>query len=144
MNQTTQKRYDSFCMAYHQNGNNATLAAKTAGYSAKTARQQGQRLLSNVYIKEKLKELQNEAVKKFDLSLDARYEMLNTIFEAGLESYMDAQGNQRRENLAASLGSVKELNLMLGTTSEEDKAPPLNISFNVTPAVGDVQITEGA
>lgn len=40
-----------FVEAYIANGGNATEAAKTAGYSAKTARSQGQRLLTDVDIK---------------------------------------------------------------------------------------------
>ncbi len=39
---------------------NATVAAKAAGYSEKTARSQGQRLLTNVDVQKYIKELQEE------------------------------------------------------------------------------------
>lgn len=43
---------------------NATDAAKLAGYSEKTARSQGQRLLTNVDIKNYIKELQDKAANE--------------------------------------------------------------------------------
>lgn len=41
----------AFADYYIENGGNATQAAISAGYSEKTARSQGQRLLTNVDIK---------------------------------------------------------------------------------------------
>ena len=49
-----------FAEAYATNPN-ATKAAKAAGYSDKTARSQGQRLLTNADIQKYIKELQAEA-----------------------------------------------------------------------------------
>jgi len=48
---------------------NATEAAKGAGYSDKTARSQGQRLLTNVDIKKYINELQEEAASERIMSL---------------------------------------------------------------------------
>lgn len=48
---------------------NATEAAKGAGYSKKTARSQGQRLLTNVDIKKYINELQEEAASERIMSL---------------------------------------------------------------------------
>ena len=48
---------------------NATEAAKGAGYSEKTARSQGQRLLTNVDIKKYINELQEEAASERIMSL---------------------------------------------------------------------------
>ncbi|GGC98149.1 terminase small subunit [Enterococcus wangshanyuanii] len=50
----TKEQYDLFIDSYLQSFN-ATQSAIAAGYSKKTARQQGHRLLTNVYIKEKIK-----------------------------------------------------------------------------------------
>ena len=47
-------RRDVFVQTYIANGNNATQAAITAGYSAKTAYSQGQRLLKNDEISKQL------------------------------------------------------------------------------------------
>ena len=49
-----------FAEAYAANPN-ATEAAKAAGYSGKTARSQGQRLLTNVDVQKHIKELQAKA-----------------------------------------------------------------------------------
>lgn len=49
----TKEKYDLFVL-YYLESFNATQSAIAAGYSKKTARQQGHRLLTNVYIKEKI------------------------------------------------------------------------------------------
>lgn len=57
-----------FVTSYLANGFNATQAAISAGYSAKTAYSQGERLLKNVDIKaaidERLKEIESEQICK--------------------------------------------------------------------------------
>jgi len=128
MNKGTKERYDAFITNYHQNGNNGAEAAVKAGYAPKTAHVKAAKLLRIDYIQDKLKELQEKAASKFDLSLEARYAMLNTIYEAGLEDYIDAQGNSRRENISASLGAVKELNIMLGVTEGDDNKDELTMA----------------
>ncbi len=52
-----QRRFAEF----YANNPNATQAAMAAGYSERTARSQGQRLLTNVDIQEYIKELQEKA-----------------------------------------------------------------------------------
>lgn len=49
-------RQDMFCLEYAKCGN-ATESAKKAGYAEKTAYSQGQRLLKNVEVKNRLQEL---------------------------------------------------------------------------------------
>ena len=66
-----------FCQEYLKDLN-ATQAAIRAGYSEKTAKSQGQRLLTNVYIKEFL-EKQNEQ-RQERVKVDADY-VLKTITE---------------------------------------------------------------
>jgi len=61
-----QKRFAEY---YAQNPN-AAEAAKAAGYSEKTARSQGQRLLTNVDIKNYIRELQDKAAEDRILSLN--------------------------------------------------------------------------
>lgn len=53
-----------FVEAYIANGGNATEAAKTAGYSEKTARQQGQRLLTDVDIKARVSKRRSEVISE--------------------------------------------------------------------------------
>jgi len=60
-------RIELFCRAYIIDLN-ATKAAKKAGYSAKTAYSQGQRLLKNVEVKARIAELQKKQTDKLDIT----------------------------------------------------------------------------
>lgn len=61
-------KQQAFSDEYIINGGNATQAALKAGYSERTARSQGQRLLTNVdvkkYIEGRLEEIQDESILK--------------------------------------------------------------------------------
>ena len=61
-------KQQAFADEYIINGGNATQAALTAGYSERTARSQGHRLLTNVgvkkYIEGRLEEIQDESILK--------------------------------------------------------------------------------
>lgn len=54
----------SFIEHYCSNGFNATQAAISAGYSEKTAQEQGSRLLTNVMVSEAIQKFTNKATKK--------------------------------------------------------------------------------
>lgn len=64
---------------------NATQAAIRAGYSEKTARSQGQRLLTNVAIQDQLKTLQAERFKATDLSAEWVLEKIKLLSETCLQ-----------------------------------------------------------
>jgi phage terminase small subunit len=59
-----------FIREYCVNGFNATQAALTAGYSAKTARSQGQRLLTKVDIRGAIKEYLDDVIEKYKDTLE--------------------------------------------------------------------------
>ena len=59
-----------FVEVYITNGGNATQAAIVAGYSKKTARSQGQRLLTNVAIKAEIATRAQQTAKKYQLTTD--------------------------------------------------------------------------
>ena len=63
-------RQERFCLEYAASGN-ATQAAIAAGYSPKTARSQGQRLLTNADIKARIEELQQEIRRERIADIDA-------------------------------------------------------------------------
>lgn len=63
-------RHKKFIEAYISNGGNATEAAKTAGYSAKTAYSQGGRLLKDVEIQQAIKERSEFVAKKYELNTE--------------------------------------------------------------------------
>lgn len=56
-------RQKRFCLEYAASGN-ATKAAEAAGYSKRTSRSQGQRLLTNVDIQAYLKEIEQEVLNE--------------------------------------------------------------------------------
>lgn len=62
-------RQERFCQEFAKTGN-ATLSALNAGYSEKTANEQGSRLLANVSVQERIRELQGE-IKNQNI-MDAR------------------------------------------------------------------------
>lgn len=61
-------RRKTFAEVYIANGGNATDAAIKAGYSAKTAYSQGQRLLKNVEVAETVKGRRESLMKKYELT----------------------------------------------------------------------------
>ena len=63
-------RRNVFVQAYIANGHNATQAAITAGFSAKTAYSQGQRLLKHVEISGQLADMAREAGNAAGLTVE--------------------------------------------------------------------------
>lgn len=137
----TKAKYDAFCMAYHTNGNNGSKAAESVGYAKNSARQTAVKLLSNTYIQEKLKELQNEAAEEYTVTLEDRLKTLERVVEEGLKPHFDACGNKRALGLHPVVSAIAELNKMLGTTSSDEEAVPLQISFNVNGQKGAMTVT---
>lgn len=72
------KRQEMFCQEFVKSGN-ATQAAIKAGYSEKTANEQGSRLLAKVSIQDKIKQLSDEI--RTEKIIDARkmQEVLTSI-----------------------------------------------------------------
>ena len=71
-------QHEAFCQRYRLSFN-ATQAATEAGYSSKTARSQGSRLLTNVDIQERLRELATAAQERNDVTEDRVIEELRRI-----------------------------------------------------------------
>jgi phage terminase small subunit len=63
-------KQQAFVEAYCCNGFNATQAAITAGYSEKTAKEQGHRLLTNVHIKEAVDAFKAKGTERALVSID--------------------------------------------------------------------------
>lgn len=68
--EAAQARKRLFVDAYIANGGNATEAAKSAGYSEKTARQQGSRLLSDVDISKAVAQRSKKLANKYELTAE--------------------------------------------------------------------------
>lgn len=67
---------------------NATQAAIRAGYSEKTARSQGQRLLTNVDIQTRISELMNERSRRTEITADRVIQEIAKIAFADVSEYM--------------------------------------------------------
>ena len=95
-----------FCECYVLDWN-ATQAAIEAGYSSDTARQQGSRLLSKVYIQEYIKHIQKDLQKLAGISkLKVLCELMNVI---------DSSEEATRDKLKA----LEVVNKMLGFNDPE-------------------------
>ena len=133
-----------FAEAYLTNEQNSTHAAITAGYSEKTARVQGSRLLQDVDVKALLQQgkrkVEKVAEKKLNITFEWRLNMLKKVAEAGMETYSDVLGNARRENLAATKGAIEALNAML-PDDEQESGETLTYVFNVSEAKSSVVVT---
>lgn len=94
------QRRKRFIAAYLQNGNNATEAAKSAGFSAKTAYSAGGRLLKKVDVKEALARAAQAVAEKAGLSVE------RTLREVARIAYSDPR---RFYNPDGSLKEIHEL-----------------------------------
>ena len=74
------------------------------------------------------------AEEKFSISVEERLGMLKDIYDAGMSTYLDMQGNKRRENLGASKSSIDTLNSMLGTDEDAGKVKPVKVMIGVKDA----------
>lgn len=75
------KKQQIFADEYIVNGGNATQAATKAGYSKKTARSQGQRLLTNVDIQKRIANKTEPIDKKRSVSADDALDRLISIWQ---------------------------------------------------------------
>lgn len=73
-----------FCLEYANTGN-ATQSAKSAGYSEKTAKSQGERLLRNPQVKQFLQELADEMQSSKIASAREMQEVLTSIIRGEFE-----------------------------------------------------------
>jgi len=116
-------KQNEFVKEYLINGNNGTQAAIKAGYKEDNAAVTACENLSKPNIAEEIAlrqaEITEKAEKKFDFSVETRLAWLDEIRRAGIDVYSDKDGNARRENLSASVSSIKEMNAMLGINSDD-------------------------
>lgn len=98
------EKQKKFCFEYVQSGN-ATAAAKAAGYSARTAYSQGQRMLKNVEIQNFIKELSEPSENQ---SIAAAQEVLTFLSDVMRDKEAPLQYRLRAaENLAKRYGVDK-------------------------------------
>lgn len=85
-----------FARAYIANGHNATRAAIEAGFSAKTARSQGQRLLTDVDVRRELAEVAERSCLAADLGVDRTLQELACIAYSDPRRLFGPDGRMKR------------------------------------------------
>jgi len=93
---------------------NATQAAERSGYSKKTARSQGQRLLTHVDVQEKITKLKADRSKS--LNINAEYVLTQAVklHERCMqeEPVLDKEGNEIGEYKFEHAGAAKSLEII--------------------------------
>lgn len=109
-----------------ENGGDKVEAYEYAGYSMKMSKAaiavQADKIYNKPKVNLKIKELQSiadeVAKKEFTITIEQRLKWLNEVANAGLGKIFDQAGNERRDNLTATVSAIKTMNEMLG-----DNAP---------------------
>lgn len=87
---------------------NATQAAIRAGYSEKTANEQGARLLANVSVQEKIAELKAERSKRTEITQDSVIQELAAVARAEVKGVRAVDKLKALELLGKHLGMFVE------------------------------------
>lgn len=87
---------------------NATQAAIRAGYSEKTANEQGARLLANVSVQEKIAELKAERAKRTEMTQDSVIQELAAVARAEIKGVRAVDKLKVLELLGKHLGMFVE------------------------------------
>lgn len=87
---------------------NATQAAIRAGYSEKTANEQGARLLANVSVQEKIAELKAERAKRTEMKQDSVIQELAAVARAEVKGVRAVDKLKALELLGKHLGMFVE------------------------------------
>jgi phage terminase small subunit len=107
-------KQDKFVKAYLLNGGNATQAAISAGYSEKTANEQGSQNLAKLSIKSAIEKHQKKSNDDYIWSKADKLKKLELL----IESCSKVDDEKGALNAAAAISAIKEHNLMQG-----DNAP---------------------
>lgn len=101
-----------FVEAYITNGRNATEAAKTAGYSEKTAYSLGGQLLKHLETQQLLRERQESLAAKYELTTENVIAELAKIVHADLRKVIGADGQvlpikEWPDDMAAAIAAIE-------------------------------------
>lgn len=143
---------EAFAQAYVLGGCSDATAAWRIAHPASKAKDSTQYtkaslMLKKEEVKKRIKALKKKASeqseKKFTVSIEQRLRWLEEVARAGLSTYHDQGGNERRENLAATRAAVQTLNEMLGVSENDDdnQSQALEIKFSIAQPKGKVVTT---
>lgn len=112
---------------------NATQAAIRAGYSERTARSQGQRLLTKDDIKKAIAEAQSERKAKLELSAESVIENILLVQQDAMRVGKDMYGNEKMINHSAALKAGELLGKHLGILSDKiEHSGSIQVNSTVT------------
>lgn len=111
-NDTAKARRLRFIEAFLSNGENASQAALAAGFSPKTAGQQGSRLLKNVEVKAEIDKRRTEVLDKFRLTTERTYQEIARVAYADPRKFFNADGSikpihELDDDCAAVIASIE-------------------------------------
>lgn len=125
-NKTLTNKQSQFCIEYIKDYNSSAAAVR-AGYSKKGANVSGPRLLSNVSIANKIKELQNKEGQKHHITKALLLDELMDIIKD-----MRTGSNKRKANSArVAISSIQTINTMLGFNEEEVSQEKVIVALQV-------------
>ena len=104
-------RQQRFCEEYAIDLN-ATAAARRAGYSEKTAEQQGSRLFRNVQVKARIAELQDEVAERNKLSVDGVVTKLADLRDAAIAAGQMGPAVRAQELIGRTIGAFVDRQLV--------------------------------
>ena len=98
---------------------NATQAAIRAGYSEKTASQQGERLLRNVQVSAAIQEAMNKRSNKLEITAERVLQEIAKLAFYDPRNFFDDDGrikpiSELDENTAMALGGIETLHKIIG------------------------------
>lgn len=139
-------RQERFCQEFAKTGN-ATLSAMNAGYSEKTANEQGSRLLANDSIQQRIRELQGEIKNQNIMDAREMQEMLTSIIrqesqeevivvEGCGEGYSEAVTKTKTPSQSDRIKAIQLLARMQGVL---DSGNTLNICVPVFGGESDLE-----
>ena len=135
-------KQEAFAQEVARNGGDKVAAYKFAGYStagnSNTLSKSSDELFNNPKVSPRITQLLGKANKiaeeKFTISVEWRLQKLKEIADMGMDTYEDAAGNKRRENLAAAKGSIETMNSMLGVAEKGGDTKPVKVMVGVVDA----------
>jgi phage terminase small subunit len=107
------EKHERFCEEY-QLDLNATQAATRAGYSAKTARITGQRLLAREDVQERLREMRRRRAERTQVEADQVLLRLQDVAEKCMTEVptRDADGEEVGTRMVNASGAIRALELL--------------------------------
>jgi len=123
LNMLTQQK-KIFVAEYLKNGMNATSAALSAGYSKRTARVQGSRLLTDVDIKEQIEQKAEAVITKLDISVERTLNEIGRLAFYDPAKFFESDGSVKRiqdmdEDSRAAIAGMEVTELFDGKEQQE-------------------------